>query len=1198
MDGNNNGNNRDINNSGNIRFTNTEVSYLKKIYKTVPRRYIPKKPEEVKDLKALNRAILDKRKTVNKENCKDRGQGFHSFMNAAEANGYITKNNYGLYATFYDVYDPNDPTMKRTMDDVLKRKVTEHTPTRRSNMNIRLFVGIVGKCHASKNTLKAIEDPKANNALDKMIHINDRLFTDAQKGRSLGFDVKDVPRKQEKVEDAPKNPYENMTLEEMERAFYKLNRDFERKQRQQREEKEIEEELNELDEQVNKKEEEKPQKEEEKKEEPQKEEEKIEEPQKEEEKKEEEPQKEEPEKDNEPKVENPENEVKIENEKEEEVKQEENNAHDDGQQDGQNDNQQEEQIEENNLQNENIIQNESIIQNENIIHEENPERQEPQQDEEKQNEDIQNEEKQEEQIDIQNNALNENPENIDKQDDVIIEENNEIENNEIENNEVKNDEVENNEVENDEVENNGEVNEENPEENNLQEEENNIQNENNLQEEENNIQNENNVQDDVVNEEQQVEEPQPVVDENARPVLDDHTLRMQANKAEGGLRLHTLKMRGSAEYKNVREEFIKVNEKFKNVCEASSKEGTISGLSEKNARELRNDLQNVMQLCDKYIGKKHAEKDKSDNAKFRVDAVKDTFDAAEEMVHALDVHLEKLAQKPAPNLDELEKGFASTNKAIEGSKLHLRGSKEFDAAADAFDDISKRMYEISKAYNGHDDKITTTELYELRNRMVRAQGLVNNYLDKKTGNAVGDNATKRTAAMSAAANALEVAIRRINQVEELKFSKEPDDLNKLSTKSAPAVEEMQKAESGVYFGSSEYEKAKKSFNAFDDKLKELSAPDHQLTYREADQLNKALLQASRDVSAYLNTKNATTFDQKTLRRVNIMRKAGDILIETKRRMDILTNERRAEAVKSDRDVMGIFESETSGQLKAAKTSVDGSKVWFGGEDFDKAQALYETAVFHELQRDAARKDEPPTKSSLQAELKELKEAKDATLVYIERKEKQMKDSGKPLDRKGAERFRQMKNAYDSLNLRIDIAQERIQDMEHKEIEESKEKMKDFVNKLDCEIPGKTGVDKIVAMNAASSAKKLQNLSQQKQLTNASKQAIRQEAANLFLAQNIKDKTFKINLAPTMDAYRKIATQIAESPEFKAALPDDKLNQSTCRKLLSDPNTMNKLKKDFNLNVQKSAAKNQTKKMVPDKNLNKENKTEVQNGPHK
>ena len=1156
MDGNNNGNNRDINNSGNIRFTNTEVSYLKKIYKTVPRRYIPKKPEEVKNLRALNRAILDKRKTVNKENCKDRGQGFQSFMNAAEANGYITKNNYGLYATFYDVYDPNDPTMKRTMDDVLKRKVTEHTPTRRSNMNIRLFVGIVGKCHASKNTLKAIEDPKANNALDKMIHINDRLFTDAQKGRSLGFDVKDVPRKQEKVEDAPKNPYENMTLEEMERAFYKLNRDFERKQRQQKEEKELEQELNELDEQVNKKEEEKPQKEEEK----------IEEPQKEEEKIEEEPQKEEPEKDNEPKVENPENEVKIENEKEEEVKQEEvkqeevkqeeNNAHDDGQQDGQNDNQQDEEI--------------------------------------------QNEEKQEEQIDIQNNALNENPENIDKQDDVIIEENNEIENNEIENNEVKNDEVENNEVEN-----NGEVNEENPEENNIQEEENNIQNENNVQDvvvNEEPRQEVNNEHQEVNNEQQaeepHIEEQQPVVDENARPVLDDHTLRMQANKAEGGLRLHTLKMRGSAEYKNVREEFIKVNEKFKNVCEASSKEGTISGLSEKNARELRNDLQNVMQLCDKYIGKKHAEKDKSDNAKFRVDAVKDTFDAAEEMVHALDVHLEKLAQKPAPNLDELERGFASTNKAIGESKLHLRGSKEFDAAADAFDDISKRMYQISKAYNGHDDKITTTELYELRNRMVRAQGLVNNYLDKKAGNAVGDNATKRTAAMSAAANALEVAIRRINQVEELKFSKEPDDLNKLSTKSAPAVEEMQKAESGVYFGSSEYEKAKKSFNAFDDKLKELSTPDHQLTYRESDQLNKALLQASRDVSAYLNTKNATTFDQKTLRRVNIMRKAGDILIETKRRMDILTNERRAEAVKSDRDVMGIFESETSGQLKAAKTSVDGSKVWFGGEDFDKAQALYETTVFHELQRDAARKDEPPTKSSLQAELKELREAKDATLVYIERKEKQMKDSGKPLDRKGAERFRQMKNAYDSLNLRIDIAQERIQDIEKKEIEESKEKMKDFVNKLDCEIPGKTGVDKIVAMNAASSAKKLQNLSQQKQLTNASKQAIRQEAANLFLAQNIKDKTFKINLAPTMDAYRKIATQIAESPEFKAALPDDKLNQSTCRKLLSDPNTMNKIKKDFNLNVQKSAAKNQTKKMVPDKNLNKENKAEVQNGPKK
>ena len=60
------GNNMDIKNLDNILFSNTEVKYLNKIYKTVPRKYMPKKPEAVRDLQALNRAILDKQKTVNK----------------------------------------------------------------------------------------------------------------------------------------------------------------------------------------------------------------------------------------------------------------------------------------------------------------------------------------------------------------------------------------------------------------------------------------------------------------------------------------------------------------------------------------------------------------------------------------------------------------------------------------------------------------------------------------------------------------------------------------------------------------------------------------------------------------------------------------------------------------------------------------------------------------------------------------------------------------------------------------------------------------------------------------------------------------------------------------------------------------------------------------------------------------------------
>lgn len=1165
------GNNMDIKNLDNILFSDTEVKYLNKIYKTVPRKYMPKKPEAVRDLQALNRAILDKQKTVKKENCKDRGQGFQSFMNAAEANGYITKYNYGLYATFYDVYDPNDPTMKRSLDEILKKKVTEHTKTRRSNMDIKLFIGITAKCQASKNTLKAIEDPNAQNALDKMIHINARLFTDAQKGRSLGFDVKDVPRKQEKMENAPKNPYENMTLEEMERAFNKLNRDFERKQREKRVEEELENELNELDEQVNKKEEKEPQKEEEKKEEVKKEEEEIK-------------------VDNEvknegnPEKENLDNEVKIENKKEEE-----NLDNEKQEEDLNNEDPQKEEIQNEAPKNEeNVIEEKDLNQNlyGKLIDEENPEL------------DVQNENvRKEENVQLEN----EEKDNIQNENDNIQNENDRKEENDKEEEEIVEEKVDevveekfDEKVDEAVQEKNEEVVEEkaNEEVNVEKEEEKEEKNaENNA---ENNVENNNEQQ----MQENVIEQPQPVVDPNARPVRPDQDLVLAALNAEAELQRNTLTLRGSSEYKNVREEFSKALTKLAEKRAQASRTGDINGMSEKDARELRGDMINVMNLCDKYLGKKFAEKDNSLNAKLRVGSVKSTFDAVEEIVHALDTHIESFAEREAPTLDEQYYQYKSAKEAIDNAKLHLRGSKEFDEAAEAFDDITLRVFGVARDFNGHEIDMTSTELITLRNRIVHAQDLVNQYLNMKSGNAVGDNANKRTSAMSAAANLLELSIRRIDQVMEQKFSKEPESLEKLNNRSAPAFKEIQDADKGVYFGSKEYEAAKNSYKIFDEKLKQLSDPNHQLTHREADQLMKALQDASRDVSAYLNTKNETEFTNTTThRRVNIMRKAGDVLIETKRRLDILNNERRAEALKTDPVNLRQFERMTTDKLKEAKTSVGGSKVWFGGEDYDKAAALYETTAFHELQREAARETNPPSIHELQAEYRELVEAKEATLVYIERKEKERdKSSKKTLDAKGTERLHQMKNAYDSLNTRIDIVEAKIQEMEAKEIKESKDKMKDFVNKMKREIPRKEGLEKIAAMKAADAASNLLKLSEKSNL-NSSKESIRHDAASLFLAQSIKNKTIASSLPPTMDAYERMVNRIANSPEFKAALPDNKLNQNTCRQLLVNPNTLKRIGNTFSANVQKAAAaKNKAKNLAAQKDLNKANKPEIKPGP--
>ena len=193
----------------------------------------------------------------------------------------------------------------------------------------------------------------------------------------------------------------------------------------------------------------------------------------------------------------------------------------------------------------------------------------------------------------------------------------------------------------------------------------------------------------------------------------------------------------------------------------------------------------------------------------------------------------------------------------------------------------------------------------------------------------------------------------------------------------------------------------------------------------------------------------------------------------------------------------------------------------------RQQALYETTAFHELQRDAARKDEPSFHTRAAGRVQRTGGSQGCNAFwYISnvRKTERQDPAKRPLDAKGTERFRQMKNAYDSLNLRIDIAQERIQDIEKKEIEESKEKMKDFVNQMKREIPGKEGLEKIAAMKAAEAASNLQKLSGKSNL-NSSKESIRHDAASLFLAQSIKNKTFAASLPPTMDAYERMVNRL-------------------------------------------------------------------------
>ena len=169
MDGNN------INKLDDVLFTNNETEYLKKVYAKAPKGFIPKKQEAILARQRLNREILNRKIKFKKEDYADRGESFKAFMDAAEKNGYVNKLNYGLYATFYDVYDPNEPGMKSHMQEIIKNKPTKKKGHTKFDADTRAFFDIIKKCEASRKTLAARQDPNARNDLEKMINLKKKI---------------------------------------------------------------------------------------------------------------------------------------------------------------------------------------------------------------------------------------------------------------------------------------------------------------------------------------------------------------------------------------------------------------------------------------------------------------------------------------------------------------------------------------------------------------------------------------------------------------------------------------------------------------------------------------------------------------------------------------------------------------------------------------------------------------------------------------------------------------------------------------------------------------------------------------------------------------------------------------------------------------------------------------------------------------
>ena len=718
----------------------------------------------------------------------------------------------------------------------------------------------------------------------------------------------------------------------------------------------------------------------------------------------------------------------------------------------------------------------------------------------------------------------------------------------------------------------------------------NIQNQNNAENRNNNVENQNNIQPNPVandlNSINNVAEEEQIKN---RPVMTNEEISRQAEIATAAMDDAKLHLRGSKEYDNAYSEFQKAQELWK-------QHNPNEPYTSQDAMVIRNQLLNSLYMIDNYLGKKYRENDKSYNATKRMRAMETGFNLLEEQVYAMNVELEKMeAQKPY-EMSSLAVISRAANNQIGNAKLTLRGSDEFKNAAESFETVTNKIEEINKKHEGRESEITSAELDELNSLIDKSSTAILIYDSMKLGNTLGDNTHKRTEAMTRARSVLENAKRKVTELQEAKEKAPEKSFADLKEASAENNIAIQDAEKDVHLGSDEYKNAKNDYKAFSEMLDKFANAEDEPTRREIDDLNRLAEKSAKSIDTYLKGKYGEKLGEKTQKRVDAMRKSRENVAEVQKKCKAALKFRMENATKENIDTIRTTESQVLKDVNTAKTSVNGSKVWFGGEDYNTAVDLFQKAVQNEVRRDAARENAEPSYNSINAQIRELKNAQDATRVYIERKEKEMKDSGKKLDDKGAKRLEEMRKAYDCLGKRIDRAQAKYDAMDAKEKEEATKKMDDFVNKKRAEVVDKSGVKRIMAIHAQSNARALRDMANKKSLTALDQERVRYAAASLMLQSKIENGTILPPKPPTLQGYEAMVKAVSQSKEFRSVL-DGLITPVTARRFITNPKMLENLDKRFTDNLRESYKKGQTKSKNMVIKVEKE-ETLNNNGPKK
>ncbi|MBQ8116475.1 MAG: hypothetical protein IJ147_00195 [Lachnospiraceae bacterium] len=660
--------------------------------------------------------------------------------------------------------------------------------------------------------------------------------------------------------------------------------------------------------------------------------------------------------------------------------------------------------------------------------------------------------------------------------------------------------------------------------------------------------------------------------------------------------------RGSSEYKAAKEQ-MEQDVKLWDGLVKKKKDDPNYVMSDYEIQLANQLLANQDRLIDSYLDNKEEEKKKleaegkklSQTSEDRIAAMNRAKSTVNRQKNALDEALsERIEEQPAPSREDIKKESESILKDMNDAEKGVWfGSSEYEEAKESYKLLQSDWSEMDNRFK--DKTPDPGDLQWMKSRILDAQEKTDAYLLKKGDEQTKEKPLKRMKAMGRSRDGMNNMLKKIqewekaNQEKEIKY--DPDKALEGVNKQ---LQDMQDANKGAFVGSSEYRAAMKAVEEQQKLWAKIQAKgkDYKPTPQEMNELERVNDKAEKAIDTYIfnHVKEGLQGNERRKHRMRTMMNAKNHVNSQKQILADRRKEFSAEAEKMTYAELGEKAVEAESDLRDARRNVH-----FGSRAFKNGMQKYARSYSKWSVMENKGAEYEPTMDEIKAMKAEMQDAQKAIDKYLDSK----KDKDLEKNPKTKKRVDAMKQAHKNLELRL----RKLEKIENKlsgvSREEEKKKLGERVKNLKNDAKNKSGYEKHAARASLAATQKLAKLSQRTDFTELELKEARRAAAALVLEERLKDMPAadKTSLKKT-DAYAKAIKSIAESKEFKEALPNKKLTPLNCKHFAKNPESVKKLAKDFNDKLIKKQNAKKEKQKEKNKELQKENKKELKPEPKK